>query len=57
MDGTISQLDKGGRINKTSDQIPVVLLNSVYQFSNYIITSQQADQDYGSGECARVRAG
>ena len=31
MNGTISQLHKGGGTNKTSDQRPVVFLNSVYQ--------------------------
>ena len=30
MNGTISQLHKGGSTNKTSDQRPVVLLNSGY---------------------------
>ena len=30
MNGTISQLRKGGSTNKTSDQRPVVLLNSGY---------------------------
>ena len=37
MNGTISQLRKGGSTNKTSDQRPVVLLNSGYQLLNYII--------------------
>jgi len=37
MNGTISQLHKGGSTNKTSDQRPVVLLNSGYQLLNYII--------------------
>jgi len=36
MNGTISQLHKGGSTNKTSDQRPVVLLNSGYQLLNYI---------------------
>jgi len=40
MNGTISQLDKGGSTNKTSDQRPVVLLNSGYQLLNYIINEQ-----------------
>jgi len=31
MNGTISQLHKGGGTNKPSDQRPVVLLNRVYQ--------------------------
>ena len=37
MNGTISQLDKGGSSNKPSDQRSVVLLNSGYQLLNYII--------------------
>jgi len=37
MNSTISQLDKGGGTNKTSDQRPVVLLNSMYQLLNYVI--------------------
>jgi len=37
MNGTISQLHKGGSNNKTSDQRPVVLLNSGYQLLNNII--------------------
>ena len=40
MNGTISQLHKGGSTNKTSDQRPVVLLNSVYQLLNYIINER-----------------
>ena len=36
MNGTISQLRKGGSTNKTSVQRPVVLLNSGYQLLNYI---------------------
>jgi len=36
MNGTISQLHKGNNTNKTSDQRPVVLLNSGYQMLNYI---------------------
>ena len=36
MNGTISQLHKGGSNNKTSDQRPVVLLNSGYQLLNCI---------------------
>ena len=39
MNGTISQLHKGGSTNKTSDQRPVVLLNSGYQLLNYMKTS------------------
>ena len=38
--GTISQLHKGGSTNKTSDQRPVVLLNSGYQLLNYIINER-----------------
>jgi len=34
MNGTISQLHKGGGTNRPSDQRPVVLLNSVYQLLN-----------------------
>ena len=37
MNGTLSQLHKGGGTNKPSDQWPVVLLNSVYQLLNYVI--------------------
>jgi len=37
MNGTILHLHKGGGTNKTSEQRPVVLLNSVYQLLNYII--------------------
>ena len=40
MNGTILQLHKGGDTNKTSDQQPVVLLNSVYQMLNYVISEQ-----------------
>jgi len=37
MNGTISQLHKGGSTNKMSDQRPVLLLNSGYELLNYII--------------------
>jgi len=40
MNGTISQLHKGGSTNKTSDQRPVVLVNSGYQMLNYIINER-----------------
>jgi len=40
MIGIISQLHKGGSTNKTSDQKPVVLLNSGYQLLNYIINKR-----------------
>jgi len=40
MNGTILQLHKGGGTNKTSDQRPVVLLNSVYQLLNYVINER-----------------
>ena len=40
MNGTISQLHKGGGTNKTSDQRPVALLNSVYQLLNYVINER-----------------
>ena len=40
MNGTISQLHKGGGKNKTSDQQPVVLPNSVYQLLNYVINER-----------------
>jgi len=40
MNGTISQLHKGGSTNKTSDQRPVVPLNSGYQLLNYIINER-----------------
>jgi len=36
MNSTISQLHKGGSTSETSDQRPVVLLNSGYQLLNYI---------------------
>ena len=35
MNGTISQLHKGGSTNKMSDQRLVVLLNCGYQLLNY----------------------
>ena len=37
MNGTITQLHKGGSTNKTPDRRPEVLLNSGYQLLNYII--------------------
>jgi len=37
MNSTISQLHEGGGTNKTSDQRPVVLINSVYQLLNHVI--------------------
>jgi len=40
MNGTISQLFKRGSTNKTSDQRPVVLLNSGYQLLYYIISER-----------------
>jgi len=40
MHGTISQLHKGGGTNKTSDQRPVALLNSVYQLLTYVINER-----------------
>jgi len=40
MNGTIAQLHKGGSTDKTSDQRPVVLLNSGYQLLNYIINER-----------------
>jgi len=40
INGTISLLHKGGSTNKTSDQRPVVLLNSGYQLLNYIINER-----------------
>ena len=40
MNGTISQLHKGGSTNKTSDQRQVVLLNIGYQLLNHIINKQ-----------------
>jgi len=40
MNSTILQLHKGGGTNKTSDQRPVVLLNSVYQLLNYVINER-----------------
>ena len=38
--GTILQLHKGGGTSETSDQRPVVLLNSVYQLLNYVINER-----------------
>ena len=52
---TISQLHKGGSTNKTSDQRPVVLLNSGYQLLNYTI--KLAEEDRGTDKCVRTRAG
>jgi len=40
MNGTISQLHKGGSTNKTSDQRQVVLLNSGYRLLNYFINKR-----------------
>ena len=40
INGTILQLHTGGGTNKTSDQRPVVLLNSVYQLLNYFINER-----------------
>jgi len=40
MNGIISQLHKVGGTKKTSDQRPVVLLNSVYQLLNHVIHEQ-----------------
>jgi len=40
MNGTILQLHKSGGTNKTSDQRPVVLLNSVYQLLHYVINER-----------------
>jgi len=40
INGTISQLHKGGSTNKTSDQRPEVLLNSVYQLLNYVMNER-----------------
>jgi len=40
MNGTISQFHKGGSTNTTSDQRPVVLLNSVYRLLNYVINER-----------------
>ena len=40
MNGAISQLHKEGSTNKTSDQRPLVLLNSGYQLLNYIINER-----------------
>jgi len=40
VNGTISQLHKGGSKNKTSHHRPVVLLNSGYQLLNYIINER-----------------
>jgi len=40
MNISILQLHKGGGTNKTSDQRPVVLLNSVYQLLNYVMNER-----------------
>ena len=40
MKGTISHLHEEGSTNKTSDQRPVVLLNSNYQLLYYIINER-----------------
>ena len=40
MNGTISQLYKSGGTNKTTDQRPVVLFNSVYRLLNYFINER-----------------
>ena len=40
MNGTISQLHKGGGTNKTSDQRSIFLLNSVYTLLNYVINKR-----------------
>jgi len=40
MNGSISQLHKGGSTNKTSDQRPVVLLNSGYELLIHIINER-----------------
>jgi len=40
MNCTILQLHKGGGTNKTSDQRPASLLNSVYQVLNYVINER-----------------
>jgi len=40
MNGTISQLHKGGSTSETADQRPVVLVNSGYQVLNYIINKR-----------------
>jgi len=37
MNGTFLQLHKDGGKDKTTDQRPVVLLNSVYQLLDYVI--------------------
>jgi len=37
MNGTFLQLHKSGGTNKSSNQRPAVLLNSVYQLLNYAI--------------------
>ena len=44
MYGTISQLHKGGGTNRTSDQWPVVLQNSVYRLLNYVINERLKNQ-------------
>jgi len=40
MNSIISQLHEGGGTNKTSDQRPVVSLNSVYQLLNHVINER-----------------
>jgi len=58
MNSTIFLLHKGGSTNKTSDQRPVVLLNSGYQLLNYIINLRRAaEKDRGKNKCVRTGAG
>jgi len=40
MNGTTSQLHKGGSTHQTSDQRLVMLLNSGYQLLNYVINER-----------------
>jgi len=40
INSTISQVNKGGGTNLTSDQRPVVLPNSVYELLNYVINER-----------------
>jgi len=40
MNGTILQLHKGGGTDKTSDERPVVLPNSVYRLLNYVVNER-----------------
>ena len=54
MNSTISQLHKRASTNQTSDQRPVVLVNSGCQLHNYI---KAAEEDRETDNCLRTRTG